>query len=394
MAMRGDPSAHDPNGPTVFCTHSTHKLLAAFSQASYIHVRDGRNAIPHPRFNETFMLHGSTSPFYPIIASNEMAATMMDGASGVALTRESIDEAIHFRQLVGRLRRQAATKDDWFFRTWNAETVHDPATGKRVNFEDASPELLGTEQQCWVLHPGDAWHGFDDLEDDYCMLDPIKVTVLMPGVQDDGSLGPKGFPASLLTAFLHARGIEVEKTSDFGVLFLFSLGITKAKWSTLLAAMLDFKHDYDEDAPLSRIMPHLVADYPDAYTGLGLRGLGDRMFEELRRTSQMQNLQKAFQSIPEARMSPADAYQALIRNRIERVPLSQLADRTIATSVVPYPPGIPMMMPGETAGAADGPYIGYLKALKSWDHTFPGFGHDTHGVEVHDGEYYVQCVLD
>jgi arginine/lysine/ornithine decarboxylase len=108
----------------------------------------------------------------------------------------------------------------------------------------------------------------------------------------------------------------------------------------------------------------------------------------------MQNLQKAFQSIPEARMSPADAYQALIRNRIERVPLSQLADRTIATSVVPYPPGIPMMMPGETAGAADGPYIGYLKALKSWDHTFPGFGHDTHGVEVHDGEYYVQCVLD
>jgi hypothetical protein len=150
--------------------------------------------------------------------------------------------------------------------------VHDPATGKRVNFEDASPELLGTEQQCWVLHPGDAWHGFDDLEDDYCMLDPIKVTVLMPGVQDDGSLGPKGFPASLLTAYLHARGIEVEKTSDFGVLFLFSLGITKAKWSTLLAAMLDFKHDYDEDVPLSRIMPHLVADHPEPTPGWACAG--------------------------------------------------------------------------------------------------------------------------
>src|SRR5688572_5609281 len=394
MAMRGDPSTHDRNGPTVFCTHSTHKLLAAFSQASYIHVRDGRNAIAHPRFNEVFMMHGSTSPFYPIIASNEVAATMMDGVGGEALTRDSIDEAIQFRRVIWRLHRQFAKKDDWFFRTWNADTVHDPASGKRVNFEDASPELLATNSDCWVLHPGDAWHGFDDLEDGYCMLDPIKVTVLMPGVQDDGSLGKMGFPASLLTAYLHARGIEVEKTSDFGVLFLFSLGITKAKWSTLVTAMIDFKRDYDDDVPLSRIMPHLVADHPEVYTGLGLRGLGDRMFEELRRTSQMQNLQKAFQSIPEARMSPADAYQALIRNRIERVALPNLANRTIATSVVPYPPGIPMMMPGETAGAADGPYIGYLKALQSWDRTFPGFGHDTHGVEVHDDEYYVQCVKD
>ena len=66
--------------------------------------------------------------------------------------------------------------------------------------------------------------------------------------------------------------------------------------------------------------------------------------------------------------------------------------RTIATSVVPYPPGIPMVMPGETAGPADGPHIGYLKSLQNWDHTFPGFGHDTHGVEVEDGEYYVQCL--
>ena len=99
----------------------------------------------------------------------------------------------------------------------------------------------------------------------------------------------------------------MEKTSDFGVLFLFSIGITKAKWSTLLAAMLDFKHDYDEDVPLSRMMPHLVADHPETYTGLGLRGLGDRMFAHMKKSGQCKHLQNAYSHMPDVRMTPADA---------------------------------------------------------------------------------------
>ena len=392
LAMHGKASDHDPKGPTVFTTHSTHKLLAAFSQASYIHIRDGRNPVPHERFNESFMMHGSTSPFYPIIASNEIAASMMDGISGEALTRESIDEAIAFRQVVGRLRRDFIKKKEWFFRTWNPHKVKDPKSNKRVAFEDAPQDLLATDPDCWVLHPGDTWHGFDKLEDDYCMLDPIKVSVLTPGVEDDDSLGKTGFPASLLTAYLDARGIEVEKTSDFAVLFLFSMGITKAKWSTLLTAMLDFKRDYDRDVPLSRIMPALLKSYPGRYDELGLRGLGDQMFAELKKSGQTGHLQKAYSNLPEIKLSPADAYQLLVRGQVERVALPNLAGRILATSIVPYPPGIPMVMPGEAAGAANGPHIGYLKSLQSWDKLFPGFGHDTHGVEAEDGEYYVQCL--
>jgi len=217
--------------------------------------------------------------------------------------------------------------------------------------------------------------------------------VLTPGIEDDGSLAKTGgFPARLLTSYLHARGIEVEKTSDFGVLFLFSIGITKAKWGTLIAAMIDFKRDYDADVPLTRLMPDLVAAHPDHYAGLGLRGMGDRMFAVMKQSNQTVHLQKAFSTIPEARVTPADAYQALIRGRLERVALPDLAGRTVATSIVPYPPGIPMIMPGETAGAANGPHIGYLKSLQAWDHAFPGMGYDTHGVEVEDGEYYVQCL--
>src|SRR4051812_34935136 len=122
-AMHGDPKDH--SGPTVFATHSTHKLLAALSQASFLHIRDGRNTIPHTRFNEAFMMHSSTSPLYPIIVSNDVAAAMMDGPAGVALTEESIQEAVAFRQTMGHVHRQFADNHDWFFNTWNADTVKD-----------------------------------------------------------------------------------------------------------------------------------------------------------------------------------------------------------------------------------------------------------------------------
>jgi arginine decarboxylase len=389
-AMHGDPKEH--KGPTVFATHSTHKLLAALSQASLLHIRDGRSPIPHARFNESFMMHASTSPLYPIIVSNDVTAAMMDGPGGIALTDESIQEAVAFRQTLSRVHRQFAQQQDWFFNTWNADEVSDPRTGKQVRFEDAPPELLATDPRCWVLHPGDAWHGFGHLEDGYCMLDPIKVSVVTPGVREEGGLDSWGIPATLLTAYLHHRGVEVEKTTDFTVLFLFSIGITKGKWGTLLNALLEFKRDYDRNAPLAEVLPHLSATSPETYRGLGLRELAERMFAQLKETRQTHWLAEAFSTLPVPVMTPHDAYQRLVRDQIEHVPLDDLAGRVLATSVVPYPPGIPMLMPGESTGAADGPYLSYLRALWSWDKRFPGFGHDTHGVEVRDGQYFVQCV--
>jgi arginine decarboxylase len=389
-AMFGDPKDH--TGPTVFATHSTHKLLAALSQASLLHIRDGRSPIPHPRFNESYMMQASTSPLYTIIVSNDVTAAMMDGPGGVALTNESIEEAVAFRQTMGRVHKQFQDKGEWFFKTWNADQVKEGKGSKNVAFEDASPEFLVREPEAWVLHPGQTWHGFGDLEDGYCMLDPIKVSILTPGVADKGGLDKRGIPATLITAYLHRRGVEVEKTTDFSILFLFSIGITKGKWGTLLNALLDFKRDYDKNASLAEVLPDLPANSPEVYGGLGLRDLADRMFATLKETRQTHWLAEAFSTLPEAVMSPSAAYQHLVRDRIEHVPLEKLANRILATSVVPYPPGIPMLMPGEATGPADGPYLGYLKALASWDARFPGFGHDTHGVENRDGVYYVQCL--
>ncbi len=378
-AMHGDPAGH--TGPTVFATHSTHKLLAALSQASLLHVRDGRGAIPHERFNEAFMMHASTSPFYPIIVSNDVTAAMMDGPGGLALTTESIEEAIAFRQTMGRVHRQFADTGDWFFDSWNPPHI-----------EDADADALASSPDAWVLRAGDSWHGFTDLDDDYCMLDPIKVSILTPGVADAGGLSASGIPATLVTAYLHRRGIEVEKTTDFTLLFLFSIGVTKGKWGTLLNALLEFKRDYDRNTPLAEVLPDVLHANPDTYRGLGLRDLAAQMFDTLRETQQTRWLAEAFSTLPTPAMTPSAAYQRLVRDQIEHVSLSQLGGRVLATSVVPYPPGIPMLMPGEATGAADGPYLSYLRALSQWDDRFPGFGHDTHGVANRDGTYYVQCL--
>jgi arginine decarboxylase len=389
-AMHGDPKDH--KGPTVFATHSTHKLLAALSQASLLHIRDGRSAIPHSRFNESFMMQASTSPLYAIILSNDITTAMMDGPGGRTLTDESIREAVAFRQVMGRVHSEFAEKGDWFFKTWNAETVKNPKSGKKIKFEEAPAELLATDPQCWVLHPGETWHGFSDLEDDYCMLDPIKVSILTPGVADKGGLDKRGIPASLVTKYLSIHGVEVEKTTDFTVLVLFSMGITKGKWGTLLNALLDFKRDYDSNTPLVQAFPQLAAENSDVYGSLGLRDLADQMFAQLRDSRQTHWLAEAFSTLPKLVMTPSAAYQHLVRDEIEHVPLEKLANRVLATSVVPYPPGIPMLMPGESTGAKDGPYLGYLRALASWDKLFPGFGHDTHGIEHRDGVQYVQCL--
>lgn len=391
-AMHGDAKDHGPDKPTVFATHSTHKLLAALSQASFIHVRDGKKAIPHSVFNETFMMHASTSPNYAIIASNDVSAAMMDGPGGQALTSEAIEEAVSFRQMIARLNNDFADKSEWFFDCWQPETVIDPKTGRKQPFHEASFESLTTSPSCWVLKPGAAWHGFGEIEDGYCMLDPIKVSIVTPGVAPGGGLMPVGIPAGIVTAYLNHRGIVAEKTTDFTILFLFSIGITKGKWGSLVSALCDFKRDYDANVPLEVALPKLMADYGDRYANMGLKDLADTMFSAMDQFKTTEMMAAGFSTLPVPDMSPVRAYEVLVRGDVEKVTLDELAGRTVATGVVPYPPGIPLMMPGENAGPADGPLLGYLKALEAYDSRFPGFTHDTHGVEVEDGVYHVYCL--
>ena len=377
--------------PTVFATHSTHKVLAALSQASLLHVREGRNPIGHARLNEAFMMHSSTSPLYPIIASNDITTAMMDGPRGIALTTEAIQEAVGFRQMMGRIRKQFVDQSQWFFQTWNAELVKDGRSGGTIPFEHATEDLLVTEPDPWILHSTDSWHGFSGLAEDYAMLDPIKVSVVTPGINLNGGLEEWGIPAEVVTAYLDAQGIQVEKTSDYTILFLFTIGITKGKWGTLVNALLDFKRDFDDNMPLEQAIPMLVAQWPKRYSHLGLRDLASEMHRQIRESEQMMWQARAVSELPAVRMTPSAAYQRLVRNEIELLPLERMAERVVATGVVPYPPGIPLLMPGESAGPVDAPHLMYLRALERWDQRFPGFEHDTHGVDHRDGLYYISC---
>ena len=385
FAMHGDPADHDESRPTVFATQSTHKLLAALSQASMIHVRNGRNPIPHGRFNESFMMHASTSPNYAIMASCDVSSAMMEAPSGQILTNESIEEAIAFRQVISRMKAEMLSHDDWFFSCWQPPSVS--IDGAPVPFHKADPLILKSDPNCWVLHPNEVWHGFGNIEDGYCMLDPIKVSVLSPGMGDDGELLDFGIPACVLTAYLGHQGIVVEKTTDFTILFLFSIGITKGKWGTLVNALLDFKRDYDSNLELELALPELLTANAQRYAGMGLRDLAEEIFAAMKQHRTTSTMAKAFGMLPQAEFSPVQAYEKLVRNQVEQVSLEQAAGRIAATGIVPYPPGIPLLMPGENAGPLDGPLLGYLRALESFDKSFPGFTHDTHGIESEAGEY-------
>ncbi|MEW2624598.1 Orn/Lys/Arg decarboxylase N-terminal domain-containing protein [Streptomyces sp. NPDC048106] len=387
-----------PDRPTVFATQSTHKLLAALSQSAMVHVRPAPRApVEHERFNEVLMMHGTTSPLYPMIASLDVATAMMDGPQGEWLVDEAVTEAVRFRQEMVRLRRRieaAGDRPPWFFGVWQPESVTDPATGTELPFDEAPPELLRTEPSCWTLEPGADWHGFPGLTEGHCMLDPVKVTLTCPGITPTGEMGEEGIPARVLTAYLATRNIVVEKTDSYTTLVLFSMGITKGKWGTLLDALMDFKALYDGDAPLERVLPQTVAAHPVRYEGLTLRELCRQMHDQLRSAQLVELLDTAFQQLPEPAFPPQHCYQRLVRGGTERVRIAEAAGRIAAAMVTVTPPGIPVLMPGERVGAPDGPLLRYLTALESFDRHFPGFRSETHGVTIDagTGDYQIECL--
>lgn len=360
---------HVPDGrrPTIFATQSTHKLLAALSQAAMIHVRESpRDPLDEEMFNETYLMHGTTSPSYPMIASLDVAAAMMAGAGGRYLLTESITEAIRFRQAMAQLAeriRQSGDRPGWFFGVWQPDSVAAVPVAE-----------LAADPARWTLLPGDEWHGFTGLEPGYCMLDPIKVTITCPGATAAGPAEEHGIPAPVVAAYLEERGIVVEKTGDYTLLVLFSMGTTKGKWGTLIDALVDFKNAYDRDIPLEDFIPRL------GLTG-SLRALCERMHAMLVELRLSDLLDQVFTDLPEPALTPAECHDRVIRSTVERVTLDALPGRTLASLVVVTPPGIPMLLPGEQAGPADGPVLAYLRALERLDRAFPAFLTDIHGAQ-------------
>lgn len=373
------PDEVEAGHPPIFCSQSTHKLLTAFSQASMLHIRNGGTVRIDPaEFNESYMMHGSTSPQYNMIASLDVATRMMQD-NGEVMMQDIIGEAVQLRRKTASLAREFAAKGDWFFDLWQPRQI--TIDGRRIDFCDAPAEYLSTRQEPWIMSSADNWHGFEGIEENYVMLDPIKLTFTTPGIADDGTMQPTGIPASIVTNYLISHNIVCEKTDYYSFLMLNSLGTTRAKQGTLLAALLQFKRDYDNNTPLEEIFPELVAAHPVQYAGTGLRDHAQRMHEYLKSHDVLGKMQAAFEVIPDQKLKPADAYHEVVRRNVEFVFLDDMMNRIPAVMMVPYPPGIPIIMGGEILNEKARPIFDYLKTREEFENEFPGYEGDIHGVE-------------
>ncbi len=360
----------------IFSTQSTHKLLAGLSQASQILVQDSEERkLDRDVFNEAFLMHTSTSPQYAIIASCDVAAAMMESPGGTALVEESILEALDFRRAMRKVDEEFGA--DWWFKVWGPDYL--------------AAEGIGTRED-WTLTSRDRWHGFGDIAPGFNMLDPIKAAVITPGLDVDGDFADVGIPAAIVTKYLGEHGVIVEKTGLYSFFIMFTIGITKGRWNTLVTELQQFKDDYDNNQPLWRVLPEFVAKNP-RYERVGLRDLCTQIHDIYRANDIARLTTEMYLSNMEPAMKPADAFAMMAHREIDRVPVDELEGRVTAVLLTPYPPGIPLLIPGERFNAT---IVRYLQFARHFNTRFPGFETEIHGLVDHseDGKlsYYVDCV--
>ncbi|MBI2289123.1 MAG: arginine/lysine/ornithine decarboxylase, partial [Betaproteobacteria bacterium] len=360
----------------IFSTQSTHKLLAGLSQASQILVQDSeQRKLDSHSFNEAYLMHTSTSPQYAIIASCDVAAAMMEPPGGTALVEESILEALDFRRAMRKVDEEFGK--DWWFKVWGPEQLSEEGMGSRDD---------------WMLRANERWHGFGELAPGFNMLDPIKATVITPGLDVSGAFSNPGMPAAVVTKYLAEHGIIVEKTGLYSFFIMFTIGITKGRWNTLVTELQQFKDDYDHNAPMWRILPEFVNKYPQ-YEKVGLRDLCTQIHGVYKANDVARLTTEMYLSTMEPAMRPADAWARLAHREIDRVEIDQLEGRVTSVLLTPYPPGIPLLIPGERFNAT---IVRFLKFAKSFNQKFPGFDTDIHGLVADEtsrrSRYFVDCV--
>ncbi|MPS88810.1 MAG: lysine decarboxylase [Comamonas sp.] len=384
-----------PVHSVVYATQSIHKLLAGISQASHVLVQDSQTEkLDHPLFNEAYLMHTSTSPQYSIIASCDVAAAMMEPPGGTALVEESIVEALDFRRAMRKVEDEFGD-DDWWFEVWGPEALAEEGVGTAQDWiirgTDASTKTRSKKNG----KEFDNWHGFGDLADGFNMLDPIKSTIVTPGLDLDGDFADTGIPASIVTKYLAEHGVVVEKTGLYSFFIMFTIGITKGRWNTMLTALQQFKDDYDRNQPLARILPEFCQQHR-RYERMGLKDLCQHVHELYAKYDIARLTTEMYLSDLKPTMKPSDAYAHIAQRRTERVEIDHLVGRTTVGLVTPYPPGIPLLIPGEVFNKK---IVDYLVFAREFAKECPGFETDIHGlVELEDenGEirYYADCVAE
>jgi arginine decarboxylase len=248
------------------------------------------------------------------------------------------------------------------------------------------------DREDWVLRADDRWHGFGKLAEGFNMLDPIKATVVTPGLDVDGDFADSGIPASIVTKYLSEHGVVVEKCGLYSFFIMFTIGITKGRWNSMVTELQQFKDDYDKNQPLWRVLPEFIAKNP-RYEKIGLRDLCDQIHGIYKANDVARLTTEMYLSSMVPAMKPSDAFAKMAHGEIDRVSIDDLEGRVTAVLLTPYPPGIPLLIPGEVFNKT---IVDYLRFARDFNRKFPGFETDIHGLvaEKIDGDrvYYVDCV--
>lgn len=361
------------NDPGIFVTQSVHKQQAGFSQTSQIHKKDThikgqKRFCNHKRFNNAYMLHASTSPFYPLFAALEINAKIHEGASGRRMWMACVKLGIETRkQLLAECRLIKPFVPDY-------------VDGRR--WQDHATEDMAHEKRFFNFVPGDRWHGFDGYTRDQYFVDPCKLLLTTPGIDAaSGRYTAFGIPATILATYLRENGIVPEKCDLNSILFLLTPAEDAAKMRRLVEVLKQFERYIEQDAPLTAVLPSICEKYPGRYQDYTLRRLCQEMHDLYVSFDAKQLQQDMFRQphLPLMALNPQEANRAFVRGEIELVPLSRAEGRIAAEGALPYPPGVLCVVPGEVWG---GPAWRYFLALEEGLNLLPGFQPELQGVYV------------
>ncbi|WNY82203.1 ornithine decarboxylase [Cronobacter dublinensis] len=359
------------NDPGIFVTQSVHKQQAGFSQTSQIHKKDNHirgqaRFCPHKRLNNAFMLHASTSPFYPLFAALDVNAKIHEGESGKRLWADCVELGIEARKAI----------------IANCRMIKPfiPDTVAARPWQDHPTDAIARERRFFSFEPGAAWHGFAGYAREQYFVDPCKLLLTTPGIDaETGEYSDFGVPAAILAHYLRENGIVPEKADLNSILFLLTPAESAQKMAHLVAMLARFEQHIEDDTPLADVLPTICQKYPVRYKGYTLRALCQEMHNLYvsfdAKALQREMFRKA--GLPQVVMNPQQANIEYIRGNAELVRLSEAEGRVAAEGALPYPPGVLCVVPGEVWGGAA---LRYFLALEEGVNLLPGFSPELQGV--------------
>ncbi|MFS9769850.1 ornithine decarboxylase [Enterobacter chuandaensis] len=359
------------NDPGIFVTQSVHKQQAGFSQTSQIHKKDNHirgqaRFCPHKRLNNAFMLHASTSPFYPLFAALDVNAKIHEGESGRRLWAECVELGIEARKAI-------------IANCHMIKPFIPPVVAGRP-WQDHPTHAIASELRFFSFEPGAKWHGFEGYAREQYFVDPCKLLLTTPGIDaETGEYTDFGIPATILAHYLRENGIVPEKCDLNSILFLLTPAESSEKLAQLVAMLGQFEQHIEDDTPLADVLPTIYQKYPVRYRDYTIRQLCQEM-HDLYVSFNVKDLQKAMfrqESLPAVVMNPQDANQEYIRGNVELVRIRDAERRIAAEGALPYPPGVLCVVPGEVWGGA---VQRYFLALEEGINMLPGFSPELQGV--------------